>query len=308
MLCFDHKERKAGTKVSAYVADSTLTLLQKGGVGEVLMVNSQGVYLLAEGRIIFLCDLSMGCVPSGIAISDFSETVSALSIKPGDHFSFEGLILVFDSLSLFLDPIDLKRPEINGERPKLELVCKAATDLAAMQKTKGISMLVLPLVFGEDREDLFALSPYHRAAYFWLSKLLTALVDDLPGEVREPVNHLLGLGIGLTPSADDVILGMLYAFRMIKCKLLSVRAFATCVTDECDEKTNRISAAYLKAIADGEYFERIECVWRGLCGLEALDITRLTALGSSSGSEMLLGILCALYVCGYDCTGKEILK
>ena len=308
MQCFDPNTAQAGTRVPAYVANSTLARLKAWGVGEVLMVNSAGVYLLAESDVIYLCDISMGRVPSGIAISGFSEIISDLSLQQGDRFTFKDLTLSFPSKSLILDPIERDRGSVSGGRPSAALARAAARDLAALGKTKGISLLVWPLVFRQDREEILSLTPYHRPAFNWLSSLLRAFSDDSSESVRELVLRLLGLGGGLTPSADDVLLGMLYAFRQLGIESKAVSAFRHCVVTECDQRTNRVSAAYLKAIARGECFERIESVWRGLCGLESLDITRLTDLGSSSGSEMLLGVLCALSIDGYDFTEKESFK
>ena len=59
-------------------------------------------------------------------------------------------------------------------------------------------------------------------------------------------------------------------------------------------RTNRVSAAYLKAVLNGAYFERMENVWRGLTKEVPLDISALTNIGGSSGGEMLLGMLLAI--------------
>ena len=66
-----------------------------------------------------------------------------------------------------------------------------------------------------------------------------------------------------------------------------------------------ISAAYLQAVIAGAPFERMDRVFAGLCGEEPLDIEKLTRIGSSSGGEMLLGMLIALKMCGYDAAQRE---
>ena len=105
------------------------------------------------------------------------------------------------------------------------------------------------------------------------------------------MHKLLGLGIGLTPSADDVILGMLYVFRKLRKAFPEpFNIFKSSVLESCGIRTNRISSAYLKAIADGAYFERMEQVWKGLCEVMPLDVSKLTTVGSNSGAEMLLGV------------------
>ena len=59
------------------------------------------------------------------------------------------------------------------------------------------------------------------------------------------------------------------------------------------ERTNVISAAILKAVADGGRFEIMDDGLRGLTGDAEDGTQRLLAIGSSSGSEMLLGITIA---------------
>ena len=123
------------------------------------------------------------------------------------------------------------------------------------------------------------------------------------------VEKLLGLGLGLTPSADDVLLGMLYVFGALQEQCPpAVEPFRENIAQLCEQKTNQISAAYLKAIMAGAPFERMEQVLCGLCAKENLDIQQLTQIGSSSGSEMLLGMLIALRICGYDISQKEKLS
>ena len=82
MQCFDANET-----VSAIVADTVLKHMEKGGTGEVLMVNSQGVYLSAGDQIWLLCDVSWGVVPIGIAICNFKQCIKDLQIEQGQGFS-----------------------------------------------------------------------------------------------------------------------------------------------------------------------------------------------------------------------------
>ena len=161
-------------------------------------------------------------------------------------------------------------------------------------------MLVEPLILGKECSEVVSLNPYMVRAYPRLASLMDALVSGTKEGITSSVNALLGLGTGLTPSADDVILGMLYTFRLIENDApKTVFDLKESVLNSCDKLTNRVSAAYLKAVINGEYFERIERVFAALCGSGTLDINEITSIGSNSGSEMLLGMLCAAKVCGY---------
>ena len=295
MQCF-----KANETVSALVADTVLKHMEKGGTGEVLMVNSAGVYLSAGDQVWLLCDISWGMAPLGIAIDNFEKQLARLCIEAGREFCYRKNELIFSGRALNLQPIEYSESPYFPQNPKAELVDQAAKKIVDLHKVRGISMLALPLILGNNSEDVGALNPYCARAYPLLSKLMQALVCESDVKIRECVDSLLGLGAGLTPSADDVILGMLYAFRKLESDApKSLDTFRKCVLDMCDTHTNKVSAAYLKAVISGAYFERIEKVWFGLCGVESLDTSYLVEIGGSSGSEMLLGILIALRVSQY---------
>ncbi len=299
MPCCNFSATKAETKVSAYVADAVEVLLSGSGTGEVLMVNSSGIYLDVIGETVFLCDSVWGRVPLGIAMDRFGEITASLQLRAGQRVSFRESVISFEGGSLCIVAKDAQNEANIIEKPKAHMIRRAAEEIVAMRKTGGLSMLALPLVLnGEDTEPV-SLNPYSVRAYPLLRELVQTLSSD--GEaVQSCISGLLGLGTGLTPSADDVILGMLYAFRMLgKDAPQTVRRFRKSVAELANASTNRVSAAYLHAILSGAYFERMERVWRGLCGVEALDISVLTQIGSNSGSEMLLGILLALSVCGF---------
>lgn len=296
MPCFNSYEVCA----SAYVAESVKRILSRGGRGELLMVNSAGVYLCAEGEIIFLCDVSWGCVPIGVAVDGFSDIVVGMKLEQGQSFTFCENVIRFQNGSLRIEAKPTIKIEACRAKPQALLLHKAATQLVAMRKERGISMLAEPLLLSNEATETVSLNPYAARAYPQIISLQHALLNDSQEEIRSSVEALLGLGTGLTPSADDVLLGMLYTFRLLSGDApTSVSAFCESVLNACDERTNRVSAAYLKAIINGEYFERIELVFDALCGKRTLDITEITAVGSNSGSEMLLGMLCAAKVCGY---------
>ena len=295
MQCFN-----ADKTVSAYVADTVLELMRKEGTGEVLMVNSAGVYLDAGNQMWLLCDISWGAVPIGIAIENFEENIKDLHIEQGRPFVYRENQLIFSGRELDLQCLPLGVRENIIKEPRLDLIRQAAQDIAALHKVRGISMLVSPLLLKDETKDATLLNPYSLRAYPLLLHLVEAMSCGFDAEVRECVMSLLGLGTGLTPSADDVMLGMLYAFRMLGNEVpRSVKVFRESVADMCDVRTNKVSAAYLKAVISGAYFERIEQVFCGLCGVVPLDTSLLLEVGGSSGSEMLLGRLIALHVCGY---------
>ena len=286
--------------VPAYAAESVRDLLGHGGSGEILMVNSAGVYLSAEEHTVFLCDFTWGAVPTGIAVSDFREWVDKLHLEAGQPFTFAENVLHFQGGELPLQFMEPPVYDVALHEPQSCRMGQAAADICTLHKEKGISMLVRPLILEQEASAVLSLNPYCARAYPLFARLMHAMEENREEDVRGCVASLLGLGTGLTPSADDVMLGMLFVFSRLPDRCgFAVQAFRDSIASLCTSHTNRVSAAYLHAILRGECFTRMEKVWCGLCGTEPMETAALTQIGSNSGSEMLLGMLLALRICGY---------
>ena len=115
---------------------------------------------------------------------------------------------------------------------------------------------------------------------------------------------LIGLGPGLTPSGDDFVGGLLFAAYHLKEAFPNKLRWNT----EADERavagllagsismTNPISHALLRDHAQGQSYEAVHDLLDGiLTGESDLDIgtqvMRVTSIGSSSGWDMLTGLL-----------------
>jgi hypothetical protein len=124
----------------------------------------------------------------------------------------------------------------------------------------------------------------------WLASPGSGLFDGVPG-----VAGLLGLGPGLTPSGDDVLGGAMIALtrhgRVAAAEKLhaAVRSFSG--------HTNEISMAHLEMAAQGQGAETLLRFSDSLAAdgpTEAL-LSGLSRIGHSSGWDMALGAVLALY-------------
>ena len=281
---------------SAYVPEYSQKRLENAADGEIILVHSSGMYLRFGAEVFLLCDKSWGALPIGILLEDFQQSVRLLRPKAGQRVCRQGEELNFPGGSVHLCPMPVLAQ--GGGVPRKEMLLQAAEELAAMQKTSGLSLLVLPMVLGRACPPVLKENPYFSRAYPEFEKLLAALAAEDAAAAERHTRRLLGLGVGLTPSADDVFLGMLYMFkRLLPNPGCAVSRFQDTVFGVAEHRSNQISAAYLKAVAQGAPFERMERVYRGFCGEEPLKIEYLTQIGSNSGSEMLLGMLLAWDVC-----------
>jgi hypothetical protein len=256
------------------------------------------MYLQFGAEVFLLCDKSWGILPIGIVGGDFPETIRLLKPQAGQTVRLQGKALIFPGGRLTLCPLPMPEPGQGGGIPQKAMLLQAAEELAALQKVSGLSLMVLPLILGSACPESLKQNPYFSRAYPEFEKLLAALKTEDADAAEHHTRQLLGLGVGLTPSADDVFLGMLYMFRrLLPNPGRAVSRFQDTVFRVAAYRSNQISAAYLKAVAQGAPFERMERAYRGFCGEEPLKIEYLTQIGSNSGSEMLLGMLLAWDVC-----------
>lgn len=296
-------EKVISASVPAHIGKN----LRAGKQGQILLVTSSGIYLRFGEQILLLCDENWGILPIGIGVKDFDKAVSMLRPQPEQPVTLSDDHLIFPYGMLRLVPQD-RTIETVRSKPKLPYIRQAAENLAALHKVRGISMLVQPLVLGCEIEDAFRQNVYCSLGQTHFSRLMAAIGCGDESEIQSALEKLLGLGIGLTPSADDALLGMIYVFGILPEAAEGIRLFLKSVEQLCDRCTTQISASYLKAMLEGAPFERMEQVFREICGEQTLEIENLTQIGSSSGSEMLLGMLIALRICGYDLSTKEELQ
>ena len=137
--------------------------------------------------------------------------------------------------------------------------------------------------------DEFNLTPLQREFYKNLKKILA-------GECS--IEKLLGLGIGLTPTGDDFIVGYLSALEaeVIKDKLDVVDNLKL---SDIFARTTRVSALHLKAALNHRFNKKLVDIYKNLSGEEKEYIKntkKLLKVGNSSGLDMLSGLYFGLVI------------
>ena len=123
----------------------------------------------------------------------------------------------------------------------------------------------------------------------WLAAMLDpghASVDDL----AMPVEDLIGLGPGLTPSGDDFLVGAL-ALLDARGERATHAALARAIIGASLARTSPLSRCFLKAAAAGQVGENLH---RAVSSVMVGDIDAAVAavgrIGHSSGWDMMAGI------------------
>jgi hypothetical protein len=120
---------------------------------------------------------------------------------------------------------------------------------------------------------------------------------DLGGAIAATMD-LIGLGVGLTPSGDDYLVGFLAGLEASRQP--GHPALAAAIAANAPSRTTEIGASMLIHAARGEYAERLHDVLLAIASPsgEELDraIVRALAYGATSGADTLVGLLAAMDV------------
>lgn len=266
--------------------------LQKNCYGEVLLTTSKGIYLQFSSRIILLADKAYGISPIGIGLENFVDFATLIKPVVGQKVQVSDRYLHFPGGTLM--PVwDVVETTSSHGYPVKEQVLRCGKDLLDSCSSRSLATLVAPLLLGQPLTAAANNNAYCLHALPILKGLLSAIsVSNIDG-IKEHIPQLLGFGLGLTPSMDDVLLGFLYgALRWMPQDGATV-TLRDAIVNYAQSHTNAISAAYLTAVAQGAFFERLDNIMEGLCNSASVDITPILEIGSSSGSEMLFGLLLA---------------
>ena len=109
--------------------------------------------------------------------------------------------------------------------------------------------------------------------------------------VRAAARFLVGRGLGLTPSGDDFLAGYGTALRARSLKDL----LAGFSMDELSERTTDVSAAYLRAMAEGHansaFIDLVRSLRVGDGDLCQGTVAEICSVGHTSGHDSLLGFV-----------------
>lgn len=123
-----------------------------------------------------------------------------------------------------------------------------------------------------------------------LPRLATALRAADTGTVAEQAKGLIGLGSGLTPAGDDVLVGLLSALVCLGHP--QSRTIADAVQAAAAERTTDLSLALLRHAGQGNCIGAVGSFLRALAGVGDLATAhrRLLAVGHSSGPALCVGV------------------
>ncbi|MFD0621154.1 DUF2877 domain-containing protein [Paenibacillus sp. GCM10027629] len=130
--------------------------------------------------------------------------------------------------------------------------------------------------------------------------LQEALLQHRVSDALRHAAGLIGLGPGLTPSGDDFLVGLLSTFHMENSPGRIYQGFGEKIVDVARTLTNEISYTALKQASKGRVRESITRLLHSItCGKQEeliLSLDKVLNIGSSSGTDIVYGIVCGLEI------------
>ena len=128
-----------------------------------------------------------------------------------------------------------------------------------------------------------------------LTRLALALETGDRDDAARAAAQLIGLGPGLTPSGDDVLVGIESALHALA---QPSAGFLAPALGDVETRTTGLAATLLRHAAAGEFAERLHILLSALLGSDdervPAAIERAVAWGATSGTDCLLGVLVGL--------------
>lgn len=128
--------------------------------------------------------------------------------------------------------------------------------------------------------------------------LKAAIVKKAMPDALDSAIKLIGLGPGLTPSGDDFLVGLFTILNIPNSPLYRYRTLAEEVVQYAKPLTNDISFMALKKAAYGHVRESIiqlvQSIFTGKEEEVTLSLNKVLNIGSSSGTDIALGLYCGL--------------
>lgn len=113
-------------------------------------------------------------------------------------------------------------------------------------------------------------------------------------KLESSLQGFVGLGIGLTPSGDDFLTGLMATWQFYEFPLFETYVNNNLFTERhFRHKTTDISYFMLTHCLNGEVNEALFLLLKNIDGHVEPYVEKLLSIGSTSGTDMLIGISCA---------------
>ncbi len=274
-------------------------LRSRQSVGVVESVFSRAVNLRWDNRTISILERSLGLFPNSL-VAPLKKVLPLLDARR-QVVCRHGAVVVLGApvVSFDLRQAALWNPRLgvcnldgglSALRNRLAIAVEAAgSEVAGDGFGRIIQSMGTPAVnSGGGSMPQWSLSGFKNAL-----ALLEACRDENPRKMRRAAAELIGLGVGLTPSGDDLIVGMLAGLAGVGHP--SALKLARTITGLEPHRTTQVAQALLSHAARLEFSARLHRLVIALARADSRwlrkEVSDALAWGASSGADSLLGVM-----------------
>ena len=290
---------------AASVGDRAWDVFENSLSGSVIGVTSGGVFILAGAdRIVFISRFEYRS-PLTITLDSDRSGLQLLDIGMLAEFSPHRLFFPEPDLLISADPVvrwAAPSPAAAGLSGEFGGLSKRLGDLGSrMLKQKGNVGLgiLLPAMLGRTTVENEITPAAERAM-----EVQAVIRAGRFSSLEKILVPLLGLGRGLTPSGDDLLVGFLLTLNRWRGVLeprFDVDRLNRRINAEASKVTTHLSANLIacatESAADERLLAGLDFVVTGR-GNRGLIANQLAEMGSSSGVDSVVGIIFAFEACG----------
>jgi len=295
---------------AVFIGHSAFDTLKRGDAGEVHSVFDRTFNIIIGDELVGVARNSISRSPINL-ITDIpsSKNMPSLGVRKGMQVRKVGnRVLVGEVLEISLEGAQLWRPKTRAERclgPELiKRNLELAKQLAASKGGReGLGQLLKHVdeIAAGKMPQTSDLNMVARAVLPRLIDLVKAAKSENVEGVKGTTQKLIGLGPGLSPSADDTLSGLTAALwwvsHSLNKKINRVKKINETVVS-CSNKTTLLSQQLLKHAAKGETNERVgellEAILAGAPPDVESGVEEVLKIGETSGIDMVVGVLVGL--------------
>ena len=272
------------TRTSQYAFD----FLNRHRRGAVHSVYKKTINLEMDGQLLAIQVSGSPLSPLSLITDQTAESLDTLKLQPGDPVlatAWSRKLLVGTHCFHWDNPavVDL---QLKGPDPRFTPFCDSELSGTVLELLKTYPPVgFVPLFVDVPAPP----AGTHAAPDPFLTQAETIL------RTGAPITDLIGLGIGLTPSGDDFLCGVLAGLTLLGLRDSQDFRHLSAEISRNLAKTNAISAAFLRCAMDGQFSEAL--VTLGSVSFSQ-SLQMFHDIGHSSGADTLCGLyfaLCGLY-------------
>ncbi len=292
------------------IASAALESLRRSSQWEVHSVFDRAFNIVAGDDLVGVSCADVPLNPINLVTDISGVTMQSLGIEKGMSASFRGdvmrvgnvLEISFHNPRVWTLKVMVEKPlPLKDVRMNLEAAEKAASKKATVD---GFGQLLRHLnEIYDDSHFIDGLNVVSKKALPEISNLVQGVKAQNLTKARSAVEKLVGLGSGLTPSADDFLAGFSCSLAWMcrsygKCSDFW-KKFSAEITSHVG-KTNLLSRKLLEHAVKGESNERVEELLETILHGHISDFELVTnpvlEIGETSGADMMVGLLLGIRV------------